>query len=260
MHCCLNGYESEAYRKKLGMRQEWRVINIEKEVAVKQEAMISLDTQQEEEGFTSVPRRKSRNQWKMNYTEAYFSWTNKKVQSRIDRVLCNVLWFTSFDYIANKNSLNRSYMLCSSCYGMIQAMRSCNNREQSKLEWLNYGDQGSRFVLAKMKQYAKIKLLKINSYVYCINDEHGQMIYGFHAMATAALCDKTYTDKDIIKQGASLCIEQQLNLCRPFSERDIKDIIFSIASVKSLILDGFSSSFYKNYCQEIGSLICNVVM
>ncbi|KAJ8430592.1 hypothetical protein Cgig2_001677 [Carnegiea gigantea] len=38
-------------------------------------------------------------------------------------------------------------------------------RQQSKLDWLNYGDKGSR--------------LKISSYVYSIRDEHDQLVYGF---------------------------------------------------------------------------------
>ena len=44
-----------------------------------------------------------------------------------------------------------------------------------------------------------------------------------------------------------------------FSGRDIKEAIFSIPNLKSHGPDGYSSSFYKYYWQEIGPLVCNAL-
>jgi len=55
--------------------------------------------------------------------------------------------------------------------------------------------------------------------------------------------------------GNSLNVEQQLALCTPFTEQDIKDAIFSIPNTKSPGPDRFSSGFFKSTWHMIGGLI-----
>jgi len=83
------------------------------------------------------------------------------------------------------------------------------------------------------------------------------MAYGFDKVArlTAEFYNKlletqshdmAHIDRDIMDSGAKLSIKQQLNLYGPFSERDIKEAIFSILNVKSPRPYCYSSSFYKS--------------
>jgi len=46
--------------------------------------------------------------------------------------------------------------------------------------------------------------------------------------------------------GPLLTKEQQVALCQPFLDRDIKEAIFSIPNLKLLGPDGYSSGFFKN--------------
>ncbi|KAJ8444795.1 LOW QUALITY PROTEIN: hypothetical protein Cgig2_032120 [Carnegiea gigantea] len=105
-----------------------------------------------------------------------------------------------------------------------------------------------------------MKKLKINSYVYSIKDEHDQMVYGFNkaARVTAKFYNKlletqshdmAHIDRDIMDRGAKLSIEQQPNVYGPFSERDIKEAIFSILNVKLPRPDCYSSISWANYCK-----------
>ena len=50
-------------------------------------------------------------------------------------------------------------------------------KQQSKQQWINQGDQPSRFFFAKMKQQ------KLSKYVYTITDEEGNKREGFEEVA-----------------------------------------------------------------------------
>ena len=50
-------------------------------------------------------------------------------------------------------------------------------RQQSKLEWINVGDHCTKFFFAKMKQRKQV------NYIFSINDETGNRVDGFQAVA-----------------------------------------------------------------------------
>ena len=66
-------------------------------------------------------------------------------------------------------------------------------------------------------------------------------------------------DMQIIAKGNILNVEQQLQLCKPFDNNDIRKVLFSIPSHKSPGLDGFNSGFYKSCWEDIGPLVCNAI-
>jgi len=59
--------------------------------------------------------------------------------------------------------------------------------------------------------------------------------------------------------GGSLTIEQQLMLCQPFPDSDIKKMLFSIPNHKSPSPDGYNSGFYKACWDDIGPLVCSAI-
>lgn len=60
---------------------------------------------------------------------------------------------------------------------------------------------------------------------------------------------QSYTRRDVnpeaIGMGAVLTIEQQIELSNPFTEKDIRDVIFSIPNCKSSGRNGYFSGFCK---------------
>jgi len=104
--------------------------------------------------------------------------------------------------------------------------------------------------------FAKAKQRKTASYIYELQDQHGNVTRGFPAIAK--LLQDNYRgllgeqdfhrcsiDPHAMAMGNSLTIDQQLSLCTPFSKNEIKAAMFSIPNTKSPGPDGYSSGFFK---------------
>jgi len=55
--------------------------------------------------------------------------------------------------------------------------------------------------------------------------------------------------------GHTLIVKQQLKLCAPFTDQEIKTVMFSIPNIKSPGPDGFSSGFFKTTWKMIGGMV-----
>ncbi|KAH0675381.1 hypothetical protein KY285_023182 [Solanum tuberosum] len=64
----------------------------------------------------------------------------------------------------------------------------------------------------------------------------------------------------IIQNGHCLIVDHQMELLRPFSEKEVKEAMFKIDSNKSPGSDGFGSGFYKAAWLIIGDDITKVIM
>jgi len=137
-------------------------------------------------------------------------------------------------------------------------------RQQCKAEWLAYGDECTRYFFAKAKQR------KTSSYIFELHDDQGKLHQGFPAVASILqhyyksqlgeqLTHKGKIDPQVISMGNVLSIEQQFDLCAPFSDNDIKNAIFSIPHTKSPGPDGFSSGFFKSTWHITGGLVIDAV-
>jgi len=62
-------------------------------------------------------------------------------------------------------------------------------------------------------------------------------------------------DKEAMQEGSLLDIKQQLQIIAPFSEKDIKEAMFSIHPMMSPGPDGYSSSFFREAWADIGPKI-----
>ncbi|KAJ8423639.1 hypothetical protein Cgig2_032927 [Carnegiea gigantea] len=137
-------------------------------------------------------------------------------------------------------------------------------KQQSKAEWIGYGDDCTRFFFARAKQR------KLAVYVYSLEDAQGHTQYGFSAVAQvlhdyySALLGPSIQpiapiDLAIIQLGRCLTPEQQHGLCIPFTDREIKDAIFSIPNHKSPVPDGYSSGFFKSTWDITGDMVSATV-
>jgi len=59
--------------------------------------------------------------------------------------------------------------------------------------------------------------------------------------------------------GHTLTVDQQLKLCAPFTDQEIKSVMFSTPNTKSAGLDGFSSSFFKPTWHITGDLVRGII-
>jgi len=67
----------------------------------------------------------------------------------------------------------------------------------------------------------------------------------YKGLLEARETQRTPIDPHVMAMGAARTIEQQLLMCKPFTDSDIKRMLFSIPNHKSLGPDGFNSGFYK---------------
>ena len=107
-------------------------------------------------------------------------------------------------------------------------------------------------------------------YIYFLQDDTGTEVKGFDKVSEVMI---TYCkdllgyearscevfDASVIVQGAILTSEQQIDLCKPFSDRDIKEAMFSIPNHKSPGPDGFSSGYFKSSWPISGPLVYAIV-
>ena len=137
-------------------------------------------------------------------------------------------------------------------------------KQQCKADWIGQGDECSRLFMAKIKER------KALTCIYHIEDCNGQKLEGFQEVSKVLTsyyknmlgskdAHRTPIDMQIIDKGNTLNVEQQLNLCKPFDNNDIKQVLFSIPSHKSPGPDGFNSGFFQSCWDDIGPLVCNAI-
>lgn len=121
--------------------------------------------------------------------------------------------------------------------------------QKSKVIWLRLGDECSGYFHVAMK--SRNSLSRILSYIdngirmdnfqllvsYFLN--HFKPFTGIECPLSAKL------DMNYVAMGPSLSIDQQLSLIKPFSDKEIKEAIFSIGRNESPGLDGFGAGFFK---------------
>ncbi|KAJ8423907.1 hypothetical protein Cgig2_003670 [Carnegiea gigantea] len=71
--------------------------------------------------------------------------------------------------------------------------------------------------------------------------------------------DRTNLNIDVIRQGAVLSQTRKLDMCMPFTEKEIRDALFSTPNVKSPGPNGFSSGFFKSTWHMTWLLICEAI-
>ncbi|KAJ8427389.1 hypothetical protein Cgig2_008805 [Carnegiea gigantea] len=156
-----------------------------------------------------------------------------------------------------KNAREHYINILSSSIALLQ--------QQCKLEWIKYGDTSSKMFFAKAKQ------CKLATYIFSIKDETGKWTEGFENVSKVMVAfykkllgpqpyTRTPVRGDILNLGPHLTKEQQVQLCNPFTEKDVQQAMFSIPNTKSPGPDGFSSGFFKQAWPQIREVVCSAVL
>ncbi|KAJ8431896.1 hypothetical protein Cgig2_009963 [Carnegiea gigantea] len=104
-------------------------------------------------------------------------------------------------------------------------------KQQSKIDWIQYGDDCTRYF------FARVKGRKLAQYIYNIRNERHELVEGFAKVGRIILdfyknllgkqsTPRSQLNTNIIQMGPFLTASQQLEMCRQFTERDIKEAIF----------------------------------
>ncbi|KAJ8422266.1 hypothetical protein Cgig2_000654 [Carnegiea gigantea] len=125
---------------------------------------------------------------------------------------------------------------------------------------IKYGDDNTRLFHARARQR------KLSSYIYSLADDGGNYVEGFdqvkHIMIAfyknllgKAADSRKNVDLQVIHHGPTLSPEDQMGLCKAFTNKDIKDALHSIPSFKSPGPDGYSSGFFKAIWEKTSIMI-----
>ncbi|KAJ8421919.1 hypothetical protein Cgig2_025305 [Carnegiea gigantea] len=105
-------------------------------------------------------------------------------------------------------------------------------KQQSKAEWIGFGDECTRIFAARIMQR------KALTSIFYIKDQHDQRVEGFEAVSRVMTIyykrllgemdhHRTHVDQHVIELGHCLNIEQQIQLCLPFTDSNVKNVLFS---------------------------------
>ncbi|XP_062075282.1 uncharacterized protein LOC133779324 [Humulus lupulus] len=138
-------------------------------------------------------------------------------------------------------------------------------RQRSKVNWLRFGDDNTAYFHACLKQRkASNRITSFINDVGQINEKfedvvahflnHFRSIMGSHSKASVPI------QRECFIHGGILSLDQQLNLIKPFTKKDVTDAMFSINSIKSSGPDGYGSGFFKVMWKEIGDEISDAIL
>uniref|UniRef100_A0A803PY04 Reverse transcriptase domain-containing protein n=1 Tax=Cannabis sativa TaxID=3483 RepID=A0A803PY04_CANSA len=137
--------------------------------------------------------------------------------------------------------------------------------KMSKINWLKKRDDCTAYFYACLKKRREEN--RITSFV----DEQGKLIENYsdvvnhyvnhfkNFMGSKSIAFERI-DADCLKMGNILNLYQQLELIRPFIEKEIKAAMFSILSTKSSGPDVYNSKFFKVLWLEIGGEVSKAIL
>ncbi|XP_060965529.1 uncharacterized protein LOC133034457 [Cannabis sativa] len=133
--------------------------------------------------------------------------------------------------------------------------------QRSKVTWLNQGDGNNAYF------YACIKKRREENRIASFVDIQGNIVDNYpnvvrhyidHFKSYMGSCSlvSRKLDNECLELGNRLTLNQQLRLIQSFSNKEIKEDLFSIPSSKSPGPDGYNSEFFKAMWKEIGGEVC----
>ncbi|XP_062114340.1 uncharacterized protein LOC133825405 [Humulus lupulus] len=138
-------------------------------------------------------------------------------------------------------------------------------RQKSKIEWIQFGNENSSYFHAYIKQRKRANRIASNvTEDGRVEDSYPKVISHFINHFKSVLgCPNKATGNvayAITNLGPVLSIEDQLELIKPFSNKDVKAALFSISSIKSPGPDGFGAGFFKSLWKDIGKEVSKAVL
>ncbi|KAJ8419453.1 hypothetical protein Cgig2_030899 [Carnegiea gigantea] len=187
---------------------------------------------------------------------AYYSWTNKSIWSRIDRLFINGYWHSQFNYTHAK------YMASGFSYHSPLLVHFPSSfKPQNNFPVLRYVSI-IESTLPKTPSPNKIEqlwnfLTQLKPLLRRLNrDSNGDpvenfeqvdemMVKFYRSLLGTHINHRTPLRKEVLEAGPMLSLEQQVGLCRPFTDQEIKSAPFFIPNNKSPSPDGYNSGFFK---------------
>uniref|UniRef100_A0A803P5L3 Reverse transcriptase domain-containing protein n=1 Tax=Cannabis sativa TaxID=3483 RepID=A0A803P5L3_CANSA len=137
-------------------------------------------------------------------------------------------------------------------------------KQKAKMDWLQDGDMNSALFHACIKhRLRQNRILSIENQQGCrITDSSlisDAFLDFYKNLLGTKRSNRKKVERNVINKGPLVSSDQAECLLKEFTEDDIKKAVFSIPGNKSPGPDGFSSSFYQDNWEIIGSEICGAV-
>lgn len=135
-------------------------------------------------------------------------------------------------------------------------------RQRSRVDWLREGDRNTEFFQARAisrRRSNKIHSLVRDDGSSC--DSQGEikgMVHSFYEhLFTSEPCTSTFAVLDAIPEKISA--DMNLELCKPYSNEEIKAALFQMGPTKAPGPDGFPALFYQTHWNFLEDDICQAV-
>lgn len=121
--------------------------------------------------------------------------------------------------------------------------------QNNKITWLRLGDDCTNYFHAAMKSWRTKKRIlsymdngiRVDSFEMVVN----HFLHHFHSFMDTESMVSEKVNHQFISCGKILSVDQQLDLIKPFTMKEIKAAMHSIGINKSPGLNGFGSGFFK---------------
>ena len=148
-----------------------------------------------------------------------------------------------------------------------EALMNFNNtfwKQRVKSNFLKFGDMNTKYYqsIAKIRNSKNITRNFTNKSGLVIEDENQIRDEITNELAERFISNKQTTNNNTYLPNLinrTITDSENLTLTRPFTDKEIKDTLFSMKEDKSPGPDGFPPEFYKKYWNIVGSLLCKAI-
>ncbi|KAM0889077.1 hypothetical protein ACQ4PT_027916 [Festuca glaucescens] len=135
-------------------------------------------------------------------------------------------------------------------------------RQRSRIEWLKEGDRNTAFFHARAsarRRTNKIKALVHEDGSSCTNiaEIKGKVEDFYDALFSSEPCSGTEAVLEAIPEKVTM--EMNGELCKPYSDEEIRTALFQMGPTKAPGPDGFPALFYQTHWEFFKAEICNAV-
>ncbi|XP_074293053.1 uncharacterized protein LOC141619954 [Silene latifolia] len=164
--------------------------------------------------------------------------------------------FSSTDLYAKERALMATYLA-------LKAAESTILKQKAKLDHISYNDSSSKYFSARIQERQQQQLIGH------IKDKDGKERIGLDSVAEGFidyyqhLLGQSHPtspiDVDFIQASSCVPEDDIAGLIKPIGDDEIRVVVFSIGSDKSLGPDGFSSAFFKASWDTVGPDYCKAI-